>query len=256
MQEQVPWSEAIERMIKDNGGVTSLEKMYHDIHKYRDVSTNREWKATLRGILYREMQQKGHIVRIGLGVFAIPGVSPAKGVFQDVAAGRKVRLTEKHSSAQGMLIELGNFYGYETYTADPNAYFDGKKLGSVATLNEVPPFTGFPQMLEQAKRVDVIWFTRRRLFPQHCYEVEVTTGLRSGMLRLYQLLDFNPTLFIVADARKESIFRRRLEEEPFSEVTKRFHFRSFESLTALYQAAVVHYLQREKFFQEVAFRPV
>jgi len=64
---QLPWHEAIEQVLRDNGGVASLEVLYRDIAQYRDLTTNREWKATLRGILYREMQRKGQIVRVGLG---------------------------------------------------------------------------------------------------------------------------------------------------------------------------------------------
>ena len=58
---ELPWTEAIEQVIEDNGGAASLEKMYVDILKYRDVSNNRAWQATLRGILYRDMKQSGRI---------------------------------------------------------------------------------------------------------------------------------------------------------------------------------------------------
>ena len=39
---QLPWHEAIEQVLRDNGGVASLEVLYRDIAQYRDLTTNRE----------------------------------------------------------------------------------------------------------------------------------------------------------------------------------------------------------------------
>jgi len=106
---QLPWSEAIEQVIVDNGGVASLDKMYVDILKYRDVSSNRQWKATLRGILYRDMRQRGRIVRIGLGVFGFKKKAVQQGMFQKIEAHKAIKVSSRHSTTQGMLVELGNF---------------------------------------------------------------------------------------------------------------------------------------------------
>jgi len=143
---QLPRHEAIEQVLRDNGGVASLEVLYRDIAQYRDLTTNREWKATLQGILYQEMQRKGQIIRVGLGVFALRNAFRKRTLFQRLAESEAVRPQRlNHAEVEGMLLELGNFYGYDTYTADAQKVFDDKPLASIATLKDLPPFT-FPDL--------------------------------------------------------------------------------------------------------------
>ncbi|MFQ5799236.1 MAG: hypothetical protein ACE5JU_18465 [Candidatus Binatia bacterium] len=247
---QLPWSEAIEQVITDNGDVASLDKMYTDILKYRDVSNNRRWKATLRGILYRDMRQRGRIVRVGLGVYGFKEKAAQQGIFQKIEARKSVKVSSRHSTTEGMLIELGNFYGYDTFTADSSAEFDGKPLGSIASLGDLPTFTGFADLLEQVKRIDVLWFNKRtkRAFPKVAYEVENTPEFRRALLKLYQLRDFKTDFFLIAEGKKRALFESRLNNDPFYEIKARFAFRSFEDVTYLYAAAAEHFLLRERFF--------
>lgn len=247
---QLPWNEAIEQVIADNGGAASLDKMYVDVLKYRDVSSNRQWKATLRGILYRNMRQRGRIVRVGLGVFGFRDKTAPQGMFQKIEACKTIKASSRHSTTEGMLLELGNFYGYDTYTADPSTEFDGKPLSSIASLCELPSFTGFVDLLEQVKRIDVLWLKKRttRAFPKVAYEVENTPEFRCAMLKLYQLRDFKTDFFLIGEEKKRALFESRLSDDPFYEVKDRFVFRSFENITRLYSVAVEHFLLREQFF--------
>ncbi len=246
---QLPWTEAIEKVIGDLGGAASLDKMYESIPQYRDLSANKQWKATLRGILYRDMKQRNRIVRLGLGIFGFAGTKK-KTLFQKVEAKDKVVTPSQHSSIQGMLIEMGNFYGFDTYTADPSASFDGKKLGNLASLQQMPSFVGYADLLDQAKKIDVIWFEKNttRPFPIQAYEVENTPEFRRSMLKLYQLRNFTTEFFLVAQAAKESLFATRLNNDPYNKVKERFQFRSFEDVTALYISAAEHFILQEKFF--------
>lgn len=247
---ELSWIEAIKQVLTDNSGAASLEKMYSDILKYRDVSTNNQWQATLRGILYRDMRQTDEIVRVGLGVFGLKNSAASQSTFQMVAKNRSVSTSSRHSTTQGMLIELGNFYGYDTYTADPNMYFDEKKLGSISSLSEVPSFTGFEDLLNQSKKIDVIWFSKRtqRSFPKKAFEVENTPEFKRSMLKLYQLRDLKTEFYLIADTEKESLFESRLNDDPFNNIRSEFNFRSFENVTRLYVAAAEHFLLKEKFF--------
>ncbi len=247
---ELSWMEAIERVLKDNGGSASLEKMYADILKFRDVSKNQHWQATLRGILYRDMRQRDRVVRVGLGVFGLKEAALAQSTFQQVVNRKTVLTSSRHSSTQGMLIELGNFYGYETYTADPNEYFDEKRLGNISSLPQVPNFTGFDDLLNQVKKIDVVWFSKRaqRAFPKVAFEVENTPEFGRSMLKLYQLRDFKTDFYLVADQNKQALFNKRLTNEPFDEMKEEFRFRSFEEVTQLYVAAAKHSLLKDQFF--------
>ena len=249
LEKQVPWVEAIEQVIADSGGAVSLEKMYEGIGKYRDLSTNRDWKATLRGILYLRVIPKGRVKRIGLGVFGFADAANPPTLFQNLEAQKAVKPTNRHGDTQGMLLELGNFYHYQTYTADPSVVFDNKPLGSIASLTTLPPFTGYPALLEQAKKIDVVWMRSVPFsFPQFFYEVENTPEFGRSMLKMYQFRDFSTNFCLIADEKKRKVFESRLGKSPFHEIKERFEFRTFAEVTELYRVAV---LQQQN--QEAAF---
>ncbi len=246
---ELSWVEAIEKTIEDNGGAASLEKMYVGIAKYRDLSTNANWQATLRGVLYRDMRQRGQIVRLGLGVFGFKNASAKNSVFQNIADKVAIVPASRHATIQGMLLEMGNFYGYETYTADPSSDFDGKKLGSIASLAQVPQFT-YPDLQKQSTKIDVLWFRKntKRPFPKAAFEVENTPEFRRSLLKLYQLRDFKTDFYLVADESKKSLFNSRLDNDPFNQHKGDFLFRSFNQVTDLYVAAAQHFILKEQFF--------
>ncbi len=252
---QLSWREAIEQVLRDNGGMASLDVLYRDIPKHRDVTTNREWKATLRGILYREMQQRGNIVRVGLGVFALKDAVPKQRLFQRIIRREEIqrhRLT--HTDIEGMLVELGNSYGYDTYTADAHKVFDGKPLAAIATLKELPPFT-FPEVLAQVRQIDVLWFERKpNPFPKFAFEVETTPNFRRALLRLYQLRNFDTTFYIIADSAKQGLLEKCLREEPFHAIRHRVLFRSIEEVLIVYQLKVRLAEEEAKFFGGRPFR--
>lgn len=49
--------EAIEQVMKDNGGTASLGVIYKNICKYYPAAKqSKDWEAGLRGVLYREIK--------------------------------------------------------------------------------------------------------------------------------------------------------------------------------------------------------
>lgn len=49
--------EAIEHVMKDNGGVATLDIIYNNICKYYPTAKDsKEWEAGIRGVLYREIR--------------------------------------------------------------------------------------------------------------------------------------------------------------------------------------------------------
>lgn len=140
-----------------------------------------------------------------------------------------------HIEIQGILAELGNLLGYDTYVADPSEKFRGKRLSEIATLKEMPQFT-LQRLIETAKNIDVIWFKEE--FPVCCFEIEHTTGVTSGLFRLYQLRRFNAKFFILAPKGVISKFKKEINKDPFYHIKERYTFRSYEELLTFY--GVVH----------------
>jgi len=147
-----------------------------------------------------------------------------------------------HWDVVGILVELGNMLGFDTYVADPSQQFQGKKLGDLATLKEIPPFT-YEKIVDTAKNIDVIWFKDE--FPRYCFEVEHTTGVSLGLLRLFQVKEHGK-LFIVAPREIYPKFQKELAKDPFYKVKEKYNFRSYDELVRVYLSAKeYHRLEKE-----------
>ena len=152
-----------------------------------------------------------------------------------------------HWDAMGILLQLGNLLGYDTYTADPSreSIVIGSRLGDVATLREFPAFT-YERHLDTAKRIDVVWFSEG--FPSHCFEVECTTGVTSGLLRLYQVRNFiTAKFFIVSPADILARYQSQIAKDPFYAIRDRYEFRSFGELVQFFDNAREYHRLHEQF---------
>ena len=180
--------EAIEHVLQDNGGAASWSYIYDNIVRYYPAAkVSKEWEAGIRGVLYRDLNKR--FKRVGLSLYALIDYKEENTPKTD-----KVRM---HSLMEGICIELGNFKNYDTYTADPSAiYRDNVRLQNLATTIDLPPFT-YPEILQETKRIDVLWFNQKSLqFPQYAIEVVDSIGTLNGAFnRCLQLQNFR-TKFI------------------------------------------------------------
>jgi hypothetical protein len=160
------------------------------------------------------------------------------------------QMKNMHSAVEGMLIEIGNYLEYQTYTSDRNRAFDGKRLGNLCRLQQVPPFT-YSELTKVAARCDVIWFSNaNHPFPKYIYEVENTTNFVNSMHKMYQLKKYRRA-FCAGRARKTAqIFEQMLKNEPFDSVASRYTFRSFEQVAEFYFNCAQHYELREAFLNQ------
>lgn len=126
---------------------------------------------------------------------------------------------QDHATAQEALIELGNLLGFDTYipAEDKGKVVSGIKLEEITTLKEIPQFT-HPRLLETVKHIDVIWF--REEFPVYCFEVEESTDVTKGLLRLYQIRQLEITPVIAGPENKRSKFEVEIEKDPFYNIKK------------------------------------
>jgi hypothetical protein len=150
------------------------------------------------------------------------------------------RTSDKHSTLQGMLLEIGNLRGYQTYCPNKAPKFRNKPLGQIATIESVPEFPGLSNDI--IRQIDVIWFDK--LFPAHAFEVELTTGIWSGLVRLAELRRLNTVFHVVTDGDSRA-FRRRVAGDIFSEIVARCHHASEDEVRELMEAeAHTHELRK------------
>jgi hypothetical protein len=226
--QSLTFSEAIERVLRDHQGYASLLTIYRDIEKYRPLTGKTPHKT-----IQERVQRDPRFARIGLGVYALRSEI---GKLPKPAEPRTAedRAHSKHTRMQGMLIEIGNLEGFDTYTADPKKVFENKRLGAIATLAIVPAFT-FPKVVSTTRYIDVLWLNSRH-FPARAFEVEYSTNIRNSLVKFTELQDFNTQFFIVAPEGSRPRFAREIDRSSFVPIAGRCKFWSFEKLERLYKS--------------------
>jgi len=140
-----------------------------------------------------------------------------------------------HSVLQGRLLEIGNIRGFETYCPNKSKKFNDRSLEEISTLKDCPTLQ-FSD-LKLLRQIDVLWFKNRgvNLIPEYAFEVELSTGVWSGIGRMSTLLDYsNVGLYIVSNDKRK--FRQVVNS--FSEHKERYRFIENESLGQLYSAEI------------------
>ena len=223
--------EAIEKVMEDNGGVASLDIIYNNICKYYPAAKDsKEWEAGIRGVLYRELKNNRRFKKIGLSIYALSDYKEEQKPKQK----DNIRI---HAYIEGICLELGNFNGYLTYTADPSAiYRDNLRLGDFATMNEMPKFS-YDGIITEAKRIDVVWFNRRGYaFPKRVFEVVDSIGTLNGAFnRSLQLQNFNTDFVIVAPEKHHEKFNQTIDMEIYQPQKERFSFVNYDDIIELYE---------------------
>jgi hypothetical protein len=138
-----------------------------------------------------------------------------------------------HSVLQGRLIEIGNIRGYETYCPDKSRVFNDRKLVEITTLQTCPELQFSDYNL--LRQIDVLWFRSKgnNFIPEYAFEVELSTGVWSGVGRMATLIDYsNVGLYIIAnDAKKYNQVISSLYD-----ISNRYKFIANDVLGDLYSA--------------------
>lgn len=248
-EQKLTWKDVVKNAILELGGTAHLSEMNKKIQGHPKTKTNPTWQATIR----RVVRQYKIFEPLGKGVYKLLEEIPIKAEPQGFTEEPEV----DHGIAQGMLVTLGKIYGYETY-APPHDQttrnFQGKPLRDFVTVyNCADTFKG--PNLTKIREIDTLWFDEDDygLFPVYAFEVEETTGVKSGLDRLlkipqrfYKMKNFKS--FIIAPTKKEKdLFDKYTSQTPFRDFKKVFLFRFYKELEELYNAALSHHDLKEKF---------
>src|SRR3989344_4247775 len=227
--------EAIKRVIEDFNGVANWEQIYNNIEKYYPAAkVSKEWKAGIRGVLYREIRNKKNFKKVSLGLYALADYQE-----ENVLEEKKDKI-KIHNFIQGVLVETGNIGEFETYTPDKSKkYKEDIHLFQIQTLNEVPEFT-YPELINDIKWIDVLWFSKEKLrFPIKIFEVIDSIGtLAKSLSRCLQLKNFNVEIFIVAPKEYESKYDAEISKQVYNDFRKRFRFIDYELVKRWYKLAI------------------
>jgi hypothetical protein len=126
-----------------------------------------------------------------------------------------------HTLAQGALMEIGQNAGCSVWIAgnDRSKIYKGKPLGE-GSLSSLPKMGLSDEAARLISLVDVIWLERGA--PVCAFEVESTTSVYSGLLRMSDLLASCPALkikiFVVAPEERREKVMRELRRPTFQKI--------------------------------------
>lgn len=125
----------------------------------------------------------------------------------------EVLLTDvsEHTEIQYLLLKLGSDMGYDVWVArnDKNRYIGGKRILDLIKLKEVLPLQFDEATNKTIEYIDVLWLKGNAIVA--AFEIESSTSIYSGILRMSDLIAMQPNLniplYLVApDERREKVF--------------------------------------------------
>lgn len=234
MNNDVTYSEAIEKVMMHNGYFAPLKLLYKNIWKYKDKT--KIVGKTPDYTIQERVQRDKRFTRIGLGVYALTNyLDKLPTIIEPKSEAEKT--DRKHAEIQGMLLEIGNLKSEvkETYTNDKKWIFQNKTLGSLATLDMVPVFTYEKIVKDSVSFADVIWFNERG-FPYKIFEVEHSTDFRDAFIKFMELQDFITEFYCVSDKDRRIKFEKEKNKTAFKPIDTRLKFLTYDEVENDYQS--------------------
>lgn len=245
---EVTWKDVVRDALVELGGQGHLEDINKLVKTHFKTRTNPTWKDTIRRVV-RQYAIFQPVPPNRSGLYRLveqPAIE---------AEPESLRTTSvvDHGAAQGMLLTLGRIYGYETFAPAPDRTsrsFQGKPLADFSSVTDCAEFCGRTS-LPRIRQIDAIWLAEDNdgVYPVYAFEVEHTTGVRSGMDRLVELPERYPVkLFVVAPGEEErSKYEGLIRLNKFRNFRNRMWFRDYAELDSLYNSAVKHDEQSKAF---------
>ena len=125
-----------------------------------------------------------------------------------------------HTKVQSQLADMGRALGYDVFVArnDRNAIYNGSPLG-YRCLAHLPNLALSPEVHATAELIDVLWLYRGESRIACAFEVEKSTSIYSGILRLTDMALSLPGredhLYLVAPANREKEIIEQLKRPMF-----------------------------------------
>ncbi len=140
-----------------------------------------------------------------------------------------------HTDVQAKLLLIGSYLNFRTYTPDKSKFSTvyKNKLGDISTELDVPEGSIPSISLETVKLIDVIWFDDEG-YPTHAFEVEHSTDVTKGLLRLYQSHKLRIKMFIISNQKNK--FETEVSKMPFVKIKNEFIFKNYDELEAFFES--------------------
>lgn len=220
--------------MRQNGGYATFQQLNQSI----DFSS---WGTkTPQASVRRIVQTNKEFFRIAAGLWGLNENRQEILKKLDICESDKKSIENfTHGYIQGIISEIGNLRGFETYVPpqDKNRLFLERKLCDVVSVSHIYDFT-YPQIIKFAKTVDVVWFNERRL-PDAFYEVEHTTDIKNSLNKFYELQDFRAKFYIVAPKERERQYVDIISSSIYKKIKNIVSFVSYDTLIKQYEKEII-----------------
>ena len=108
-----------------------------------------------------------------------------------------------HSVLQGRLLAIGKCRGFSTFCPDKKKIFNSQALSELTDLHKCPELQFTDHKL--LRKIDVLWFAHDRgdYLPRYAFEVELSTGIWSGVGRMATLSRYdNVKMYVISNDEK------------------------------------------------------
>ncbi|MBI5455032.1 MAG: hypothetical protein HY956_10410 [Deltaproteobacteria bacterium] len=128
-----------------------------------------------------------------------------------------------HTRMQYLLVRAGRALGYDVIVAsnDRSREYNGEKF-SFLTLPELPKMEISDDVMEVVNFIDVLWFKKGTSDIECAFEVEKTTSIYSGLLRLKDLIfsisDNECHVFVLIPNEREREMLAQLKRPAFADL--------------------------------------
>ena len=203
----------------------------------------------------RKLERRPRTRRTSIGAVTIPGEVE---VPEEPEA---KQTTRDHTEIQALLLKPGSDMGFDVWVArnDRGRQLHGLKFADLPRLRHELPRQFDEATNRTIELIDVLWLKGNAILA--AFEVESTTSIYSGLLRMSDLVAMQPNLniplyLVAADNRRDKVFAE-VNRPTFSRLTPSLaeicRYISFEVLREELQkvASVVQYLKPE-FLEELS----
>ncbi len=153
-----------------------------------------------------------------------------------------------HSDIQAKLILIGSYLNYRTYTPDRGKHSIYGQLGDLCSEKEVPIDSIPAVSIDTVRFIDVIWFDEEG-YPTHAFEVEHSTDITKGLLRLFQVHKLRIKLYIIAEEENKVKFNKELLKNPFIKIKQDYVFKNYQELDEFFESVKKFTKVKEKFLK-------
>ena len=155
-----------------------------------------------------------------------------------------------HSDIEAKLLLIGSYLNYRTYTPDRGKNSIYGNLGDLCSEKEVPTESIPKISIDKVRKIDVIWFDEEG-YPTHAFEVEHSTDVTKGLLRLYQIHKLHIRLYVIAEEDKRVKFNKEVNINPFYKIKEEYIFKNYQELDEFFESVKQFTKIQEKFLKKI-----